>query len=186
MQDRIHKLFESSIETKITSADTLSPWIAKAGSRLINCLLNDGKILLCGQGGSAASCQHFAATMVHHFEVERPALPVMTLMHDNQHDALFAKQIQALGQAGDVLVMLTTSGNAPSLIQALAAARDKKMDIIVLSGRDGGALTAHSQADDIEIRVTVNNTARIREMHLFILHCFCDLIEQSLFGQMLE
>lgn len=195
IEDRVRQLFGVSIEAKIAIADALSALIAKAGLRLVNCLLNDGKILLCGSGGSAANCLHFSAAMVNHFEVERPSLPVIALTtdmssltsiaHDSHYDQVFARQIQALGREGDVLLVLSTSGNADSILQAVNAANDRGMDTIALSGRDGGVLANHLGPEDIELRVLDDNAARIRETHLFILHCFCDLIDQSLFGQML-
>lgn len=195
MEDRIRHLFGICIEAKITVADAMSAEIAKAGLRLVNCLLNDGKILLCGNGGSAANCLHFSNAMLNRFEVERPALPVIALQsdpsiatsigNDGHFDQLFARQILALGQEGDVLLSLTTSGNSDAILQAVSAAHDRGMDTIALNGRDGGVLANHLGPEDIELRVPIDNHARIREMHLFILHCFCDLIEQSLFGQML-
>ncbi len=195
MEDRIRHLFGVGIEAKIAVADLLSAAIAKAGLRLVNCLLNDGRILLCGNGGSAANCLHFTAAMLNHFDVERPPLPVFSLSTDisvstavaneGHFDQIFARQIQALGQEGDVLLTLSTSGNSDNLLQAVNAANDRGMDTIALSGRDGGVLANHLGPEDIEIRVPGDTAARIRETHLFILHCFCDLIDQSLFGQML-
>ena len=195
MEDRIRHLFGVGIEAKIAAADALTPIIASAGTRLVNCLLNDGRILLCGNGGSAANCMHFSAAMINHFEVERPPLPVMVLSTDvsvltavtneGHYDQVFASQIQALGQEGDLLLALSTSGNSGNILQAVNAANDRGMDTIMLSGRDGGMLANHLGPEDIEIRVLGDTAAQIRETHLFILHCFCDLIEQSLFGQML-
>lgn len=195
LEERVRHLFGVNIETNIAVADALSDSIAKAGQRLVNCLLSDGKILICGNGGSAANCMHFASSMVNHFEVERPPLPVINLSSDatclgsfaNEHHyaQVFARQIQALGQEQDVLLLLTTSGNSDSILYALHAANERGMDTIALSGRDGGVLANHLGPEDIELRVTSDNAARIRELHLFILHCFCDLIDQSLFGQVL-
>ncbi len=196
MSERIRHLFGASIEAKIAIVDLLSEGIAKAGLRLVNCLLNDNKIMVCGNGGSAANGLHFSAAMLNHFEVERPPLPVMVLSTDcavltavtneGQTDHLFGRQIQALGQQGDVLITLSTSGNANNLLHAVHAAHDRGMDIIALNGRDGGVLANHLGPEDIEIRVPGDRAAQIRETHLFILHCFCDVIDQSLFGQMLE
>lgn len=195
LEDRIRHLFEVNIETKIALADALTDMIAKAGQRLVNCLLNDGKILLCGNGGSSANCMHFASAMINHFEVERPSLPAYNLSSEvacissfaNEHhyNQVFARQILALGHEQDVLLLLTTSGNSDSILQALHAANERGMDTIALSGRDGGVLVNHLGPEDFEVRVASDNSARIREMHLFILHCFCDLIDQSLFGQVL-
>lgn len=193
MEDRIRHLFGMSIEAKIAAADIQSQLIAQAGIRLAECLVNDGKILLCGNGASAANCLHFSAAMVNHFEVERPPLPVIALStdvsiltaasHEGQYNQVFARQIQAFGQEGDVLIVLTTSGNADNILLAVNAANDRGMDTIALTGRDGGMLANHLGPEDIELRVEGDNAARVREMHLFILHCFCDVIEQSLFGQ---
>lgn len=195
MEERVRHLFGVQIETKMAVADALSDSIAKAGQRLVNCLLSDGKILICGNGASSANCLHFSSAMLNHFEVERPSLPVVNLSADsiclssfaNEHHyaQVFARQIQALGQEQDVLVLLTTSGNSDSLIHALQAAKERGMDAIILSGRDGGVLANHLGPEDIELRVSSDNAARIRELHLFILHCFCDLIDQSLFSQVL-
>lgn len=195
MEERVRHLFGVNIETKIAVADALSDTIAKAGQRLVNCLLADGKILICGNGGSSANCMHFASSMLNHFEVERPSLPVLNLSGDvstlssfaneNHYGQVFARQIQALGQETDVLVLLTTSGNSDSMLYALHAANERGLDTIALSGRDGGVLATHLGPEDVEIRVASDNAARIRELHLFILHCFCDLIDQSLFGQVL-
>ena len=194
-EERVRHLFGVSIEDRIALADTMTVEIAKAGTRLADCLLNDGKILLCGNGGSAANSLHFAAAMLNHFEVERPPLPVLALSMDTSvlsaianeghYDRVFARQIQALGQEGDVLLTLSTTGNSDSILHAVNAAHDRGMDIVALSGRDGGVLANHLGPEDIELRVMGDTAARIRETHLFVLHCFCDLIDQSLFGQML-
>lgn len=195
MEERVHHLFGVHIETKIAVADALSGTIAKAAQRLVNCLLSEGKILIVGNGGSSANCMHFASSMLHHYEVERPSLPVINLCsdvtslssfaNDNHYGQTFSRQIQAFGQEQDVLLLLTTSGNSDSMLQAIQAANDRGMDTIVLNGRDGGVLANHLGPEDIELRVNSDSTAGIREIHLFILHCFCDLIEQSLFGQVL-
>ncbi|MBA2648432.1 MAG: SIS domain-containing protein [Legionella sp.] len=193
LEERVRHLFGLNIETKIAVADALSDMIAKAAQRLVTCLLSNGKILICGNGGSGANCMHFASAMLNHFEVERPALPVFILCSDatnlsafaneNHFSQIFARQIQGLGQEQDVLLLLTTSGNSDSMLQALQAANERGMDTIALSGRDGGVLANHLGPEDIELRVASDSAARIRELHLFILHCFCDLIDQSLFGQ---
>jgi D-sedoheptulose 7-phosphate isomerase len=195
MEERVRQLFGASIEAKITLVDSLSTRIAEIGLRLVNCLLNDGRLLLCGNGGSAANGLHFSAAMLNHFEVERPPLPVMVLSTDasvmtglisaGHSDQIFARQIQALGQAGDVLLLLSTSGNADNLLQAVNAAHERDMDVVALTGRDGGVLANHFGPEDLELRVQGETDALIREIHLFILHCFCDLIDQSLFGQLL-
>lgn len=193
--DRIRQHLSVNIEAKIAMADTISVEIAVAGQRLVDCLLNDNKILLCGNGGSGANCLHFSAAMLNHFEVERPPLPAICLANDmpaltaianeGHYDQIFARQIQALGHENDVLLALSTTGNSNSILNAVNAAHEKGIDIIALNGRDGGLLANHLGPEDIELRIPGDNAARIRETHLFILHCFCDLIDQSLFGQML-
>ena len=180
MEDRVRQLFGNSIETKVMLADTLSLEIAKAGQRLLQGLLADKKILICGNGASAANCLHFSTAMINHFEVERPPLPVISLNTDtaiitamaDEHGYadLFAKQVQAIGQEGDVLLVLTTSGNTDSILHAVDAANDRGMDTIALSGRDGGILANHLGPEDIEIRIPIDSDARIRELHLFVLH----------------
>ncbi len=191
--ERVRHLFGMHIETKMAAADALSANIAKAGQRLVDCLLSDGTIYICGNGASGANCIHFSSALLNHFEVERPSLPVINLSSDagclgsfaNEHhySQVFARQLQALGQENDVLILLTTSGGSDSILHGLHAAKEREMDAIVLSGRDGGILANHLGPEDIEIRVVSDHAARIREMHLFILHCFCDLIDHSLFGQ---
>jgi D-sedoheptulose 7-phosphate isomerase len=195
MVERIRHLFGLNIEAKIAAADALSDLIAKAGQLLVNCLLNDGKLFICGNGGSSANCMHFASSMLNRFEVERPSLPLINLSGDaaclssfaNEHHygQVFARQIQALGHEQDVLILLTTTGNSDSMLSALHAANERGMDTIALSGRDGGVLANHLGPEDIEIRVALDNSSLIRELHLFILNGFCDLIDQSLFGQVL-
>lgn len=196
LEERVRHLFGVSIESKLAIADSLSPVIAHAGQCLANCLLNDGKILICGHGGSAANCLHFSTSLLNHFEVERPSLPVLALCTDGavmtgvsnegHAEQMFSRQIRALGQEGDVLIALTTSGNSNGILHAVDAANERGMDTIVLNGRDGGVLANHLGPEDIEMRIPGDTSSRILEVHLFILHCFCDLIDQQLFGQMQE
>ncbi|MFI4918606.1 MAG: SIS domain-containing protein [Legionellales bacterium] len=195
MEDRVRHLFEVNIENKIAVADVLSDTIATAAQRLVNCLLADGRIFICGNGGSGANCMQFTSCMLNHYEVERPSLPVFNLCsdasslssfaNDNHYGQIFARQIQALGKEQDVLILVTTSGSSDSMLHALQAASERGMDAIALSGRDGGVLANHLGPEDIELRIVSDSAARIRELHLFILHCFCDLIDQSLFSQVL-
>lgn len=192
LNERVRTLFTHVIENKISLVDVLSDHIARAGQHLVDCLLADRKIFICGHGGSAANCLHFSTAMLHCFEVERPGLPVVnlagngaiaaTLPEQGQNDRLFAQQIQALGQAGDLVIVLTTAGRSKALNQVITAAHDKQMRVIALTGRDGGGLANFLISQDIELRVPGESAARIREMHLFILHCFCDVIDRSLFG----
>lgn len=193
MAERVRHLFGLSIEAKISMADTMSDVIAQAADRLVNCLLADGRILICGDGPSRANCMHFSAAMFNQFDVERPPLPVISLATDGMvlsaqasdggHGQVFARQIQALGREKDLLLALTTSGNSDNVLHAVNAAHEQGMDTIALCGRDGGVLANHLGPEDIELRVSGDSASRIREAHLFILHCFCDLIDLSLFGQ---
>lgn len=195
IEDRVRQQLGTSIEAKMSIADALLEPIVTAGLHIVNCLLNDNKILVCGNGGSAANGLHFTAAMLQHYDVERPSLPFISLNSDiaaitaianqNHYEHIFSRQIHAFGQRGDLLLVLTTSGNSSSILQATNAAMERDMNVIALTGKDGGLLAAHLRPEDIEVRVTLEHPARIREIHLFILHCFCDVIEQSLFGQML-
>lgn len=185
MEEKIRGLFSENIETAISLVDEISPIIVNAGNKIVNCMLNDGKIFMCGNGASSANCMHFASAMLDSFAIERPPLPAIVLPTDNSNmngTSSYARQLQALACDKDILIIVTTSGNANALINVLSAAHDKGMDVIALSGRDGGVLHSHLGPEDIEIIVPSNNAARIRELHLFILHCFCDLIDQALFG----
>jgi D-sedoheptulose 7-phosphate isomerase len=194
IEERIRFLLGQSIEAKVAQADYLTPLIKTGAQKLVHALLNEGKILACGQGGSVANVAHFTSALLNRFEVERPPLPVLSLCSDvglmtglmaqHQSQQLFSRQIQALGQPNDVLLLLTTSGNIDTLIQAVTAAKEKGMDIIALTGPDGGVLTTHLGPDDLEISIPVDTLSVIREIHLFILHAFCDLIDNSLFGQL--
>lgn len=193
LQERIHNHFTESIRTKQDALATLTAPIALAAQKLVSCLLSDGKILTCGNGGSAGDAQHFSSEMLNRFERERPGLPAIALTTDtstltsiaNDYDfeEVFFKQIRALGQSGDVLVAYTTSGNSSNVLKAAIAAHDRDMSVIALTGKDGGALAPLLGDSDIEVRVPSQSTARIQEVHLLITHCLCDLIDHQLFGE---
>jgi D-sedoheptulose 7-phosphate isomerase len=184
---RIQTLFDDSIRTKQTAASVIIEPIAQAAKLMISCLLKNGKILSCGNGGSAADAQHFAAEMLNRFEYDRPGLAAMALTTDSStltsiaNDAhfnyIFARQVQALGQIGDVLLAITTSGNSPNIIEAIKIAHQRELNVIALTGRNGGKLASILNSSDIEIRVPAESTARIQEVHLLIIHCLCDLID---------
>jgi len=190
---RIKRIFNDSVETKMQSVEVIAPMIAAAAEQLTSCLLNEGKILICGNGGSAADAQHFASELLNRFEMERPGLPAITLTtdastltsiaNDYRFEYIYAKQIRALGQAGDTLVLISTSGRSANIIAAAQAAHDRGMTIIALSGRDGGEMANTLQEQDIEIRVRAHSTARIQEVHIVVIHCLCDLIDHQLLGQ---
>lgn len=180
------------LEVRMAVAELMPALIAQSAERLVQCLLQDGKLLIGGQGGSGANALHFSTAMLHRLEIERPSLPVLTLSTDpslmsdiasqGNYDQLFARQIQALGIDKDILIILTTSGNSGVILEAVNSAHSKGMDVIALTGGDGGILANHLGPEDIELRVPSDCMSLIRENHLFILHCFCNLIEQSLFG----
>jgi D-sedoheptulose 7-phosphate isomerase len=190
--DRIQKIFGDSIQAKATAAEMLPAAIADAAELIVQSLLNEGKVLSCGNGGSAADAQHFSSELVNRFDRERPPLPAIALTTDtsaltaiaNDYDYshVFGKQIKALGKEGDVLLAITTSGNSKSVTYAVKTAHDRGMLVVALTGRQGGELANELGSGDIEIRVPHDVTARIQEVHLLIIHCLCDLIDQHLFG----
>ncbi|MGH8555915.1 MAG: phosphoheptose isomerase [Methylococcales bacterium] len=192
IQDRIRSHFSTSIQTKKDAMEYLPPIIELASEKLVSCLLEDGKILTCGNGGSAGDAQHFSSEMLNRFERDRPGLPAIALTTDSstltsiandyQFEDIFAKQIRALGQRGDILICYTTSGNSANILNAVTAAHDRSMAVIAISGKEGGALASKLDDTDIEIRVSSMSTARIQEVHLLITHCLCDLIDHKLFG----
>jgi len=190
---RIKRIFNDSVETKLQSVEVIAPMIACAAERLTTSLLNEKKILICGNGGSAADAQHFSSELLNRFELERPGLPAIALTtdastltsiaNDYQFNDIFAKQIRALGQQGDILILISTSGNSGNIVNAIKAAHDRNMTIIALSGKDGGEMASLLEPDDIEIRVPARSTARIQEVHIVVIHCLCDLIDHQLLGQ---
>lgn len=189
MQDRIRAHFTESIAVK-EAAIALVPAIAMAARRASLCLANGGKILSCGNGGSAADAQHFAAELVGRFEQERPGLASVALTTDSSaltalandyaFDEVFARQVSALGSRGDLLVGISTSGNSPNVLAAVAAAHKAEMHVIALTGRDGGAIATMLQPDDVEIRVPASRTCRIQEVHITVIHSLCDAIDAAL------
>ncbi len=190
--DRIKKSFSDSIQTKINSVDMISDIIALAALKLVQSLLDGHKILSCGNGGSACDAMHFSGEMLNRFKHERPSLPAIALTadmstitsiaNDYSYNDIFAKQIRALGQAGDILLAISTSGNSANVLNAIKAAHDKKINVIALTGSDGGKIPGLLQDDDVEIRVPATEVARIQETHLLIIHCLCDIVDYQLFG----
>jgi D-sedoheptulose 7-phosphate isomerase len=190
---RIAQHFNDSIQIKQQSLNAVAPGIAHAAEAITRAILGEHKLLSCGNGGSAALAQHFTAAMLNRFEMERPGLPsillnadgstLTSIANDNQFADIFAKQIRALGQPGDILLALSTSGNSPNIISAMHAAHDRDMAVVALTGRDGGLISDLLIGQDVEIRVPAQNSARIHEVHVLIIHCLCDLIDQQLLGQ---
>ncbi|GAB3092870.1 SIS domain-containing protein [Aestuariicella hydrocarbonica] len=192
MEQRIITLFHESIEAKMQAGEYLAPLLCEASEIMVHCLLNEGKIFTAGNGISAANAQVLSANLCNHFERERPGLPAITLgadfttqtsiANDYSYNDIFAKQVRALGHPGDCLLLITTSGNPSNLVQAVAAAHEREMNVIALSGRDGGNIASVLDANDLELRVPVNSNTRLHEIHLLSIFCLCDLIDQQLFG----
>lgn len=190
---RIKENFQESIQLKTDALDTLAPVIARAAEKVANALLNDHKILACGNGGSAADAQHFSAKMLNRFEMERPGLPAIALTtdtstltsiaNDYQYAEIYSKQIRALGQPGDVLLAISTSGESHNIVHAIDAAHDRNMVVIALTGREGGQIADLVNENDLEIRVPTWSTARVQEVHILVIHCICDLVDLQLLGQ---
>lgn len=189
---RIRAHFTDSAQLKLAAVDVLAPQIARAAALMTECLLGDGKILACGNGGSAADAQHFSAEMVGRFERERPELPAISLTTDtsiltaiaNDYDyvQVFAKQVRALGGAGDVLLAISTSGNSGNVVAAVDAAHERGMRVVALTGKGGGRIGELLTADDVHICVPHTVTARIQETHILSIHCICDVIDANLLG----
>lgn len=189
---RILAHFHESAETKIQSATVLEPHIAQAIDMMFSALSNGNKILVCGNGGSAADAQHFAAELVGRFERERFPLPAISLStdtsiltavaNDYSYREIFSKQVQALGQAGDILLAISTSGNSANVMAAIEAALEREMRVVALTGKGGGAIGKMLTDADVHICVPADRTARIQEVHLVTIHCICDGIDVALFG----
>jgi D-sedoheptulose 7-phosphate isomerase len=190
---RVKQHFEDSVRVKQASQERLTPAIVQAAQAISLALDRGGKVLSCGNGGSAGDAQHFSSEMLNRFEMERPGLPAVALTTDsstltsiaNDYDfnRVFSRQIQALGTAGDILLAISTSGNSGNILEAVTAARSCGMRVVALSGRDGGKLSGLLEDQDIEICVPADSTARIQEVHLLVIHCLCDLIDQHIASQ---
>jgi phosphoheptose isomerase len=187
MSSRVRSHFEQSIAVKQASM-TLVPAIERAGAIMIECLERGGKVLTCGNGGSAADAQHFSSELLGRYEGERRSLPAIALTTDSStmtavandygYETVFARQVSSLGNRGDVLLAISTSGHSKNVLGAMAAARDNGLGIVALTGRDGGAMAAALGPDDVEVRVPSDRTIRIQETHLLIIHSLCDLIDE--------
>jgi len=192
MDQRVITLFHESIEAKMQAGEELAPRIASASQAIVEALLNEKKILTCGNGISAALAQTLAASLINRFEQERPSLPAIHLgsditsqtaiARDYSFNEIYAKQVRALGNPGDILVIISSDGNPSNLLQAISAAHDKEIQVIALTGRDGGDTAALLDTKDIELRAPLIAKPRIHEVHLLTIFCLCDLIDQQLFG----
>lgn len=191
-ESRVEELFQASIETKQASLNEVKAAVLAAAEKMLQAFSQQGKVLSCGNGGSAADSQHLSSELLNRFEREREGLAAIALTTDSStitsiandydYENIFSRQVLALGNTNDVLVAITTSGNSANIIAAIKAAHQKNMAVVALSGNGGGKLTSVLKDTDIEIRVPSNSTARIQEVHLLVLHCLCDLIDQSLLG----
>ena len=192
LHDRIIGHFQASAQTQLDAAELLAPPIEQAARLMVHSLTQGGKILACGNGGSAADAQRFVSNMVNRFEQERPGLAAIALTadtstltsiaNDHAYDQVFARQVKTLGQPGDILLAISTSGNSPNVLHAVAAAHARSMHVIALTGRSGGGLTERMQEDDVFLCVPVESTARIQEIHLLAIHCLCDAVDSVLLG----
>ena len=193
LEQRIQRHFFDSADLKNQAAEVLSKPIADAVQAVLGCITAGGKVLACGNGGSASDAQHFAAEFVGRFERERPGLAAIALTTDtailtaigNDYDfaSIFAKQVQALGNPGDVLVVLSTSGNSANVIAAIEAAHEREMTVVALTGRGGGKIGNLLRETDVHICVPHDRTARIQEVHILVLHCICDGVDAQLLGE---
>ena len=192
LEQRIEQHFIDSADLKYQSAQVLSKPIAAAVQAMLTCVTSGGKVLACGNGGSAADAQHFAAEFVGRYERERPELAALALTTDssiltaiaNDYDfsVVFSRQVRALGQPGDVLLAISTSGNSANVLAAIEAAHEREMIVVALTGRSGGKITAALRETDVHICVPHERTARIQEVHLLVLHCICDGVDTQLLG----
>ncbi|MEI7612372.1 MAG: phosphoheptose isomerase [Betaproteobacteria bacterium] len=188
----ISQHFTDSAQTKLDAIEKLAAPIAGAAEMMVSCLLGNGKILACGNGGSAADAQHFAAELVGRFEVERQGLAGIALTTDSSimtaiandygYKSVFDRQVRALGQPGDILLAISTSGNSPSVVEAIRAAHENEIHVVALTGRGGGEMAGILRETDVHICVPSERTARIQEIHLLTIHCLCDAIDCLLLG----
>jgi D-sedoheptulose 7-phosphate isomerase len=193
LEQRIEQHFIDSADLKYQSAQMLSKPIAAAVQALLACITSGGKVLACGNGGSAADAQHFAAEFVGRFERERPGLSALALTTDtsiltaiaNDYDfhAIFSRQVRAIGASGDVLLAISTSGNSANVLAAIEAAHERDMVVVGLSGRGGGKMAHLLRDTDVHICVPHERTARIQEVHILTLHCLCDAVDAQLMGE---
>ena len=193
LQERIHHQFTDSIATKQKAVVAMAGPIEAAIHLMVNSLKTDGKIMACGNGGSAADAQHFAAELLNRFEMERPPLAAVALTTDSstltsiandyRYEEVFSKQVLGLGRKGDVLLAISTSGNSPNVIEAIHAAHQRGVHVVALTGKQGGKMAALLKDTDVHLCVPADRTARIQEVHLVVLHCLCDGIDHLILEQ---
>lgn len=189
---RINQHFSDSAQLKLEAVTQLAEPLAQASHRLVQCLKSERKVLACGNGGSAADAQHFAAELLNRFEMERPPLAALALTTDSStltsiandyhYNEVFSRQVRGLGQPGDVLLAISTSGSSQNVIEAIHAAHERRMGVIALTGRKGGKMAEILGPDDVHLCVPADRTARVQEVHLLCLHCMCDAIDCLLLG----
>ena len=192
LADRIQQQFQESAQTKLAAHASMAAAIEAATRRMVACLKASGKVMACGNGGSAADSQHFAAELINRFERERLPLAALALSTDSStltsiandytYEQVFSKQVTALGRAGDVLLAISTSGNSPNVMAAIDAAHARGVHVVALTGRGGGKIAAQLAADDLHLCVPAERTGRIQEVHLLTLHCLCDGIDTLILG----
>ncbi|MBX6420681.1 MAG: phosphoheptose isomerase [Sinobacteraceae bacterium] len=191
LTQRIRSHFEASIETQRRTLQTALPALERAARALADALKAGHKVLACGNGGSAADAQHFAAELTGRFERERPGLPGLALTtdtsaltaiaNDYSYEQVFAKQVRALARPGDWLLAISTSGNSPNVVRAIEAMHECGGGVIALTGRDGGRMATLLKPGDVELRAASAVTARVQETHILLLHCLCDALDELLF-----
>ena len=191
--EHLKQHFMEGVELRTRMAETMPKEIARAGEALAQALKSGRKVLSCGNGGSAADSQHFAAEMVGRFERERPGLPGIALTTDTSaltaiandygFDRVFSRQVEALGQAGDFLLAISTSGNSKNVVEAIKAAHAKGLVVIALTGRDGGATAKMLRPQDFHLNVAHPRTMRVQEIHLLAIHCLCEVVDNVIFGE---
>lgn len=193
LAQRIQRQFTDSIAAKQAALSIMAAPIESAARLMADCLQADGKIMACGNGGSAGDSQHFSAELLNRFERERAPLAALALStdtstltsiaNDYRYEEVFSKQVQALGRKGDVLLAISTSGNSPNVIEAIKVAHAKGIRVVALTGKQGGKMAPLLAPDDVHLCVPAERTARIQEVHLLAIHCLCDGIDTLLFGE---